>query len=456
MCVPEQTRQAFQADPEQRGWEPVNVKSTPRFRSQMIGGGLVVLLLAITGLAVELVDTLRVHQRMAADLAEVNSIKYGLLNADAWVDQVAAIVEQKIDEFRLTPEGRKTLKPTIERMLDALITQTATDFEQQNKKGTWVKRKLRKGIQNAVFDIDKIRAAIPKYADRILDEIDKPASRRQLGSFFKAQLGEVSDSTFSEVDPDPVDALDGKYQCHDRASCQQRISGQIEDNRSEAMRLTLLVLAASALLFIGVGAAPDRKEHNRLGLLALCCTVLMACGVLTPMIDVEARITELHFVLLGQPVAFTDQVLYFQSKSVLDVVRILTSTGRLDMILVGALMIVFCLVFPLAKLAASFVYLYDLRGLRHSAITKFFALKSGKWSMADVFVVAMLMAYVGFNGLIANELSKFAAAGGAGVDILTTNGTSLQIGFSMFLAFCLANLVTSTLIDSAIRSQSPG
>lgn len=422
----------------------------------MIGGGLAVLLLAITGLAVELIDTLRLHQRMTANLAEVNSIKYGLLNADAWIDQVAAIVERRIDEFKLTPESRKTLKPTVERMLDALVTQTAADLKQQNKSGPWVKRQVRKGIQNAVFDIDKIRAAIPKYADRILDEIDKPASRRQLGSFFKAQLGEVSDSTFAVVDSDPIDALAGEYHCQDRPSCQQAIAGQIDDNSLQATRLALMLLTLVAVLFVGVGAAPDRKAHNRLGLLALCCTVLMACGVLTPMIDVEARITQLHFVLLGQPVAFTNQVLYFQSKSVLDVVRILTSTGKLDMILVGALMIVFCLVFPLAKLAASFVYLYDLRGLRHSAITRFFALKSGKWSMADVFVVAMLMAYVGFNGLIANELSKFAAVGGAGVDILTTNGTSLQIGFSMFLAFCLANLATSTLIDSALGSESPG
>jgi len=34
--------------------------------------------------------------------------------------------------------------------------------------------------------------------------------------------------------------------------------------------------------------------------------------------------------------------------------------------------------------------------------------------------------------------------------VLTTNGTSLQIGFFMFLAFCIAALATS-LIDAASR-----
>ena len=74
--------------------------------------------------------------------------------------------------------------------------------------------------------------------------------------------------------------------------------------------------------------------------------------------------------------------------------------------------------------------------------------------MADVFVVAMFMAYIGFNGLITSQLSEFAEASKGNVDILTTNGTSLQIGFFMFLAFCIASLATSTLIESAIRQDS--
>ena len=175
--------------------------------------------------------------------------------------------------------------------------------------------------------------------------------------------------------------------------------------------------------------------------------------MLVQIIEVEARISERSFVLLGAQVTFTDQVLYFQSKSVLDVVEVLTKTGKPDMVIVGILVMTFSVIFPLAKLLASFLYLFASR-VRQNIFVRFFALKSGKWSMADVFVVAMFMAYIGFNGLITSQLSEFAEASKGNVDILTTNGTSLQIGFFMFLAFCIASLATSTLIESAIRQDS--
>jgi hypothetical protein len=169
---------------------------------------------------------------------------------------------------------------------------------------------------------------------------------------------------------------------------------------------------------------------------------------------VEARISKLSFVLLDEPMQFTNQVLYFQSKSVLDVVRILVDTGKPDMILVGLLLVTFSVFFPLAKLTASFIYLYDFRGLRHARLVKFFALKSSKWSMADVFVVAMFMAYIGFNGVVNSELQAFADAGAPDMKILTTNGSALQLGYFLFLAFCIAGLITSSIFNRAFAAET--
>jgi hypothetical protein len=177
--------------------------------------------------------------------------------------------------------------------------------------------------------------------------------------------------------------------------------------------------------------------------------VLLAGGVITPMIDVEARISELRFVLLGEPIVFTDQVLYFQSKSILDVVRVLVDTRAWDMILVAVLITLFSLVFPALKVLAGFVYYADWRSLRASPMVYFFALRSGKWSMADVLVVAMLMAYVGFSGLVESQLAAMAGSG-RGVDVITTNGTTLQVGFYLFLAFVIASLVLSALLEARV------
>jgi hypothetical protein len=187
-------------------------------------------------------------------------------------------------------------------------------------------------------------------------------------------------------------------------------------------------------------------------LLTLATLVLLVGGVLTPMISIEAGIEELRLQLLGEPVVFRDQVIYFQSKSVIDVVRVLAETGKADMLLVAGLIALFSVAFPAAKVAASFVYFHDWRGLRDSGLVRFFALKSGKWSMADVMVVAMFMAFVGFRGLVASQLGSLGGAGPT-VDVLTTNGTGLEVGFYLFLAFCLASLALSAALDVRLHER---
>jgi uncharacterized paraquat-inducible protein A len=117
----------------------------------------------------------------------------------------------------------------------------------------------------------------------------------------------------------------------------------------------------------------------------------------------------------------------------------------------------FSVVFPALKLAASVALVYRPDGLGRSKLVRFFALKSAKWSMADVMVIAILMAYVGFNGMISRQLEKIASgAATAGVDVLTTNGTALQPGYFMFLAFCLFGLLLSTLLDAELADKGAG
>jgi hypothetical protein len=75
-------------------------------------------------------------------------------------------------------------------------------------------------------------------------------------------------------------------------------------------------------------------------------------------------------------------------------------------------------------------------------VIKFFVLKSGKWSMADVMVVAMFMTYIGFNGIITSQLNQLSSSTQE-LEILTTNGTSLQPGYYLFLTYTLLALFLS-------------
>jgi len=107
--------------------------------------------------------------------------------------------------------------------------------------------------------------------------------------------------------------------------------------------------------------------------------------------------------------------------------------------LVGVLLVTFSILFPLLKIVSSLGYFYNYRHARENPVIQFFVFKSGKWSMADVMVVAIFMAYIGFNGIITSQFGKLKSAGQELV-ILTTNGTSLQPGYYLFLTYTLLAL----------------
>ncbi len=131
----------------------------------------------------------------------------------------------------------------------------------------------------------------------------------------------------------------------------------------------------------------------------LLALVVLITGLTSPMIEIDARIKELSFLLIGEKITFNDQVLFFQSKSIVDVVTILIQTGKFDSALVGVLILAFSVIFPIGKLVASKIYVLGNEKCRTNRWVCFFAFKSGKWSMADVNVVAIFMAYIGFKGI---------------------------------------------------------
>jgi ABC-type spermidine/putrescine transport system permease subunit I len=65
--------------------------------------------------------------------------------------------------------------------------------------------------------------------------------------------------------------------------------------------------------------------------------------------------------------------------------------------------------------------------------------------MADVMVVAIFMAFIGFDGIIGNQLDQLTESAKP-VEIFTTNGTRLLGGFYLFLLFCVSSLLLSEII----------
>jgi hypothetical protein len=404
----------------------------------------------------ELVGDLRTTQHLRTDLAELEDVKYGLLNADVWVIQVSDILADRIDSFELNQTNRPQIKRKVELVLDRLLVEVEHYLRRRNASGDNLVQRieggLRQGLQDLLVDFNELRAQVPRYADVVLDELSRPENKVEMKQQLLAMIREAADATFTRLDMSAFQDVLARHQCGAPDACRARLGAEIAERQQQEVEQAFLVFGLIALLLV-LNLPRRTLPPEAIFILTGATLVLLAGGVLTPMIEVEARIDELRFEILGSPVQFEDQVLYFQSKSIIDVVKLLADTGKPDMVLVAVLITLFSLIFPGLKVLATFVYYADAGGLRRRALTRFFALRSAKWSMADVLVVAIFMAYIGFSGLIASQLSGIADAG-SGVRVMTTDGTSLLVGFYLFLGFVIASLLVSAKLESTVRPRT--
>jgi hypothetical protein len=397
---------------------------------------------------------------LKTDLAEINDIRYGLMNAEEWVARVAEILERRITEFEVTDANRPQLRQAIARALDQVLV-TIEDYLRARaapRSGDFwgnVGRGLQRLGQKALLDIEELRPQVHEYADLILDELSRPETRRALKDQLVAFLNQATSSAFSPTDRSELNAIMQRYGCNDPATCSAYLSSWIAQAERPLLleQITLYGLVVFIFGMLLLAREPEAAARQtccslnsfNLALLTSTTLLLLAGGVLTPMIEIDARISEFTMQLMGETINFSNQVLYFQSKSVFDVVSILARTGSIDMIFVAALLVTFSVIFPLLKVLAGYLYYYNERAAR-SGVVRFFALRSAKWSMADVFVIAIFMAYIGFSGLVGSQLGALSRAARP-VELLTTNGTILAGGFFLFVAFVLASLLLSTVLE---------
>jgi hypothetical protein len=393
------------------------------------------------------------NRQRRIDLAEIRHIRYGLLNANVWADRLAPIFSKKIAEFDLTQADKDALRPSIEKMVNRMIVQSGEIMGEQigeNRVLGLFAGPIKQFLTNTLFKAENLRGYVPKLTDTILSELGKPEAKQAIQQSVRRVFLESAASPSAEIDMTQYSATLKKYGCPTGDECQGPLLRAINEEESGIGRDAAVILAMVALAFglMLIRRSPILRSETML--LAFFCAVLLWAGLRNPMIGIDARIMRLSFQLAGEPIEFTDQGLFFQSKSILDVVHLLFETRKPGMVTVGLMVLAFSVVFPVAKLAASALYCYRVRGLQENAFVKFFALKSGKWSMADVLVVALFMAYIGFDGVISAQLDQLREAA-AGMDVLTTNNTTLEAGFFLFLGFCIAGLLLGQALERSSK-----
>jgi hypothetical protein len=70
--------------------------------------------------------------------------------------------------------------------------------------------------------------------------------------------------------------------------------------------------------------------------------------------------------------------------------------------------------------------------------------------MADVMVIAIFMAFIGFSGILRDQL-KVIEVDSENFDLLTTNASTLQVGFFTFLCFAVLGLLVSHKLQYSFK-----
>lgn len=401
-----------------------------------------ILFLSIVALAPKIVQSSLADQKAKADLAEINHMMYGIFSVNAWKAQISGIILSEVQNLDLK-SATQSLKATIENQLSAVIDKLNEQIREANKGS--IGGRVKQVLIDLVVDIETVKKGVPGYADTLIAEATKPETEKLIKDLAAKRLRTYMNKTFVEQDMTLVNNILKRTETKTVKEANDKLHNEIEARKPGLETGSYVVIAVAVLLFAWVG-----YWRTAFGMTMLFATlmVLLGVGVSIPMIDLEAKIADMSFSLIGHRIGFENQILYFQSKSVLDVFWLMITHADIKMKFVGVLLVLFSVVFPVLKLASSMVFYY-FEKTRSSRIIRFFAFKTGKWSMADVMVIAILMTYIGFNGIVETQFDKMKVLVPKDMTFITTNGTSMQMGYYIFLAYAILALVLASLLDTA-------
>lgn len=398
--------------------------------------------ITISVLSYQVIQNSHHNQKYKRDYAELNHFKYGLFSVDAWKEQLSTIITDEIDKLYLTPTNKATLKKHLEKSLGILIDKVAERIKKSNADSP-----MKQTIIENFMDLEEIKKGIPDYANAIMTEMSSSKTENQIKTMLKTRIDNYMKVTFDTQDKSLKEKIVSKIGYGNEEMAKDDLQKIITRNQEIISEQAMIIVILAILMFIIEAFTKGPLIPYHYFILTFTLLVMMLVGVTTPMIDMEAKISHMSFVLFDHPISFDNQVLYFQSKSILDVFWVMIKHKEIQMKLVGVLVVGFSVIFPILKMLSSFAYYYNYCQARKYRLIRFFVEKSGKWSMADVLVVAIFMAYIGFNGIINSQLASMAETA-PNLELITTNGTSLQPGYYLFLTYTILAMFLANFLKN--------
>ena len=400
-----------------------------------------ILLLPAIWFSWKTVDGLAARRLIRTDLAEIENARYGILSADQWRTIIGPMLNAQIDQLDFKGQS-KSLRPQVQRALNALLDKMDADKPS--------------GIQGMFVSkmIASLRPKVPEYTNVVMAQLVNKGTEKGFKDSIRGVLANAVANTFGNTDMSTYNAILRHYGCASGAACEQTLGQQIAAADTQLNRDYLTVLACAALAFILLMIGTPTLSRAAVVVLMSFCIAMGVGGVLSPMLEVEVRVTKIDATLLGTPIEFRDQSLYYRSKTVYEVFQTLIHMGRPEMSVVGVLVILFSVVFPTLKMLALAASLFRPTLLRTNRFVKLLAFELSKWSMADVMVLAIFMSFVAFNGVIGSAFDGLRSVPNVQQVLIPTNASKILPGYYLFIGFCVSSILLSRKLHHGIAASS--
>jgi len=404
---------------------------------------LAVLLAASSVLGYKIFEQEKQNQLLQEHKVELLDIKYGLFNVDEWKFVFSNLIAKKMNDFNIANTDEEAMKKEITAFLEEAVDGFEKRYNEENK-GSGITSLLKRSISSFAGIFEQVRKDIPVFTDEIYKFLTEGGSQDMLQKYIEGELDKYTKDTFMATDYTAINNLVSMYEGSDKNTTISIIDTKIEENYKNKYNYYYSLFGLGFASFLLLIILKNKSNYEYL-LFSIYSVLLLTLGVFLPMIAIDARIEELNFPFLGETIQFKDQILFYKSKSIMEVVDLLISQGRYDLMFVGVLVLLFSVLFPVSKLLSSVGYIFSNQ-LKKNPVIKFLTFKTGKWSMADVFVIALFMAYLGFDGLITEQLNQLQGITNSSA-VLTTNNSGLLFGFYAFTGFVLFSLFISQKVE---------
>ena len=395
------------------------------------------------------------QEQIKEDYSMSNNITFGLFSLDQWRERIAAVVDRQVTDYKVTPAQKKAMQAQVQEQLSGLIN---TVVKEINKPQKSLGGKLKKFAFNQFVEPEQLQAQVPSFSKTIVDKVNSPASIKRLKNIATSKIDQLEDATYDSTSVaynQVTKSLYLKYQVSNPADFNKKVNSQLDAIRKVTYNYAYAMLGCVVLVMALWWLLRNKAElQNTLFIMSLLFAfILLAVGMTASIIEVDARIQTLNFMLMGEKVSFENQVLFFQSKSIMGIVRTLIEQPKPDAVLVGILILLFVIILPLLRMIAKGIVILGSEKLAENKVVKYLTFELGKWDMADVMVVGIAMTYIGLNGILKSQLSNLNISNEF-LNTTTINYTSLQPGYIIFVGYVAFEMVLTYRLNR-IKTNDP-